>query len=386
MEELDGVWEGEGEGAGGGGGGSRDGDSAAVGIDGGGDDVGAGGLEVRDVWGNRRFRRLGPIRGRLPPAGLRGGLAALRAGGLIGEGGGGVAAGSPRRRFRRWGGFAAGSLEVWRIGGLVLRVGRCPTPLRLGGDGVALGVEGDGGLVFGVEAEGLLDEGVGFFGELGVGGDGDVGGELGLDGVEEFGCFGGGFDGEAGDGGDAVGNLDCHAFAHGEAADVAGVDGLELVVGAVTGAAHEVGNVCDDAVGDVLRGAGGFGEAAVAVWVEEARVLIAALLGVVDDVLDGLQRKCIVIWPFVWYSDGVKGGLPPGCNVVPFGVTRGHLQGAVRPDYVCHTDGVDAIDRFAVYAFFLDGFVLCDDGNVETAFEEEGCEEPGERLWPASQA
>ena len=67
-----------------------------------------------------------------------------------------------------------------------------------------------------------------------------------MDGVEEFGGFGGGFGGEAGDGGDAVGNLDRHAFAHGESADVAGIDGLELVVGAVAGAGEEVGEVCAD--------------------------------------------------------------------------------------------------------------------------------------------
>lgn len=53
-------------------------------------------------------------------------------------------------------------------------VGRCPTPrLFRGAFGAAGGVGGldddDGGLVFGVEAEGLFDEGVGFFGELGVG-------------------------------------------------------------------------------------------------------------------------------------------------------------------------------------------------------------------------
>ena len=71
-------------------------------------------------------------------------------------------------------------------------------------------------------------------------------------------------------------------------------------------------DVRQDTSGHVLRGAGGFGEAAVAVGVEEARALIAALLGVVDDALDGFQRKLIDSQTLLWDTDGVKGGLCSG--------------------------------------------------------------------------
>ena len=166
-------------------------------------------------------------------------------------------------------------------------------------------------------------------------GDGecDAGRELGLDGVEELGGFCGGFAGEAGDGGGAVGNLDRHAFAHGEAA-VVGVDGLEAVVGAVTGAAHEVGDVGADTVGDVLCGAGGFGESAVAVRIEESRVLVAALLGVVDDALDRCQREGVVVWSFVWYSNGVQGMKPTGRPFASFGFVGGDFRSGFSPEHV----------------------------------------------------
>lgn len=116
---------------------------------------------------------------------------------MIGEGGGGVAAGSPRRRCRRFRG-------------------------ALAGDG------------------------------RGVGGDGDVGRELGLDGVEEFGGFVGGFGGEAGDGGGVVGDFNRHAFAHGESADVVGVDGLEAVVGDISDTICEGLDVREDVGGEFV--------------------------------------------------------------------------------------------------------------------------------------
>ena len=36
----------------------------------------------------------------------------------------------------------------------------------------------------------------------------------------------------------------------------------------------------------------------------------------------------------LWDIEITKGGLSPGCNVVPFGVARGHLRGAIRSFYV----------------------------------------------------
>lgn len=36
----------------------------------------------------------------------------------------------------------------------------------------------------------------------------------------------------------------------------------------------------------------------------------------------------------LWDIEITKGGLSPGCNVVPIGVARGHLRGAIRSFYV----------------------------------------------------
>ncbi len=251
--------------------------------------------------GNRRFRRLGPIRGRLPPAGTA----------------------RMFRRYRRCRRFRSALTGDWRG-----RLGGCGVRGE-GAEEAALGVfEGEGG-AFGEEGLDGLDDGlvllvgagvVGGEGEDGSavldaigdplvlgedlpdalnlrvlvvgpdavldgrrglvgGGEGDGGRELGLDGVEDFGGVGGGFAGEAGDGGDAVGEGNGDAFAHGEAADVVGVDGLEAVVGDIGDTVCEGLNVGEDVACQFVAGIGGAVEALGLGILDVAELVVEQVVG-----------------------------------------------------------------------------------------------------------
>ena len=189
------------------------------------------------------------------------------------------------------------------IGDAVVLIDGVPNALGLGGFVVGLdgGLDGGGGPV--------------------VGGDGDAGRELGLEGGEECCGFGGGFGGEAGDGGGAVGEVEGDAFAEGEAADVVGVDRLEFVFGAVACAGEEVGEVCAY-VGDYGVGVSlGFDEGfAVRAWVEAPGV---EAFGLSDEAVDDGHGEDgpVAVDRFVrlWDIIGVRGGLPLGRHCVPLG-------------------------------------------------------------------
>ena len=175
------------------------------------------------------------------------------------------------------------------------------------GAGVERGAEGVG---LGLAVAGLdevLDEGCGVVG----GDDGEGGPELCVECGEDVGDLALGDIGEAGDDGAALleGDVDGRV---GEGVGAEFLPGLQAMLGDGLCTPDEGVDVRQDTSGHVLRGAGGFGEAAVAVGVEEARVLVTALLGVVDDALDGFQRKLIDSQTLLWDTDGVKGGLCSG--------------------------------------------------------------------------
>ena len=100
--------------------------------------------------------------------------------------------------------------------------------------------------------------------------------------------------GEAGDEGAALleGDVDGRV-GEGVGAELA-FGGNELVLGDDLGAPDEGVEVGQDTLGDILGGAWGFGESALSIGIEEARILAAyvaffILERLVDDALDSLQ-------------------------------------------------------------------------------------------------